>query len=173
MTVAVSENDSPITPVHSDWLSSIAVTLTGLTITVQEADNSEPSTVIADIMAAPTERVETTPFSSTAATSGLLEVHLTVLSVVFSGNTVASRAKESPTVPIHFCLFKLREVAITAITFTLHVAETLEPSLAITVMTASPGANPVIVRPYGKAIFGSLDSTVTVLIVALSGLTVP
>ena len=63
------------------------------------------SPAVAVIVASPAATPVTTP-SVTVATASLLLVHVTVLSVAFSGNTVAVSVSLSPTVIVVVLLFK-------------------------------------------------------------------
>lgn len=56
-----------------------------------------PSVVVTVTTAFPADKPEIVPFSSTEAMSGADEVHVTVLSVAFSGRTVAVRTTVPPT----------------------------------------------------------------------------
>ena len=62
------------------------VAMTGLTVTLQVAETLPQ---VAVMLAVPTETAVTVPSAPTVATSVLSELQVTVLSVVFSGFTVA------------------------------------------------------------------------------------
>ncbi len=94
-TLAVKVTLSP-TLISAD--SALSVTLSagvGMTVTVQL-----PLTVpqVAVIVVWPRATPVTIPFSSTVAIVGSLELHVTVLSVALSGNTLAVKVTLSPTI---------------------------------------------------------------------------
>ena len=61
----------------------------GTTVTLQEAERFEPSTVVAVIVASPSAIAVTTPLALTVATASFDDVHVTDLFVAVSGSTVA------------------------------------------------------------------------------------
>ncbi len=84
--VAVSLSDCPISNVMFDALSLTPEATIGLTVTLQVAETSPQ---VAVIVATPTETAVTVPSALTLAIASLSEVHVTVLSVVLAGSTVA------------------------------------------------------------------------------------
>ena len=78
-----------------------------------------PSLVVTVILAEPADLAVTKPEEETVATEVLLEDQVTVLSVAFSGVTVAVSVAVSPSVNVNEVLSKLTPV--TGITFALTV----------------------------------------------------
>ncbi len=68
----------------------------GLTVTAHEAVSSDPSLVVAVMVAAPSEIAVTSPLSSIEAITESEETQVTDLSEALSGNTVAISFKVSP-----------------------------------------------------------------------------
>ena len=97
---AISTSRVTLSPPSTAFVEAPIVTLvtaTGLTVTSQEAVFS-PSFVVTVIVALPTPTGVTTP-SATVATASSEDVHVTVLSVAFSGATVAVRVLEATSKP--------------------------------------------------------------------------
>ena len=128
-TVAVKVLFSPMTSSIDSLSRTTDVAITGFTVTLQVAETSPH---LAVIVAVPTEMAVTTPSSETAATSSLELLHTIVLSVVFSGSTVAVKVLFSPMTSSIDSLSRTTDVAITGFTVTLQVAET-SPHLAVIV----------------------------------------
>ena len=82
-----------------------------LTVTTQVAVKP-PSTVVTVISASPTVTAVTLP-SATVATPSSLEVQVTLLSVAFSGSTVAVRLALSPSVRASSAASRLTPVTAT------------------------------------------------------------
>ncbi len=76
------------------------------TVTLHSAWRSGSVVEDAVMMASPAENAFTLPKLSTEATSGLLELHASVLSAE-AGSTVADNLKESPTKPSHSDLSRI------------------------------------------------------------------
>ena len=95
-----------------------------------------PFAVVAVTTTLPSATPVSTPFLSTVAILSLSVVHVTVLSVAFSGATVAAKV----TVPfIATCFAPLTStLSASTITLTVTVAFAPCPSLAVAVITASP-----------------------------------
>ena len=134
VTVAVSVAVSPSVKVNCVGLNATpdTGTVAALTFTEQVAFLA-PSVVVTVIVAEPAFFVTTTPASDTVATSMLLEVHITDLSVAFAGATVAVKVAVSPSVNVNEVLSKLTPV--TGITFDLTVtliSAFLPPSSVVT-----------------------------------------
>ena len=139
----------------------------GRTVTVHLADLSPAFAVI---VAVPALTAFTLPFV-TVATEVFDEVQVTVLSVAFSGMTVAVRTASSPSVSSSSDLSNHIEVTgmTFALTVTAHVA-VLSPALAV--MVAVPALRAFTLPSVTVATVASDEVQVTVLSVALSGLTV-
>ena len=102
------------------------------TITGQLADTPEPSTAVQVIVVEPSLIAVTLPLSSTVATSGLEDTHLTELFVALLGAIVAVILEEFPSTKLRPSLgFKVIPDTFTTsgsvlpLTFTVHVAERL------------------------------------------------
>ena len=109
--------------------------------------------------------------SSTSATSGLSELHVTFLLAAVDGVTVSHSLAPSPTSITISLSFRLTPVTLTpaSVTFTEHVA-LKPPSLVVAMMVALPAALPVTLPVSSTAATeASLDCQVTVLSVASSG----
>ena len=168
-TVAVSVS---VSPTYNDVLvlfSEMEVTLTTFlfTVTVHVADLTPAFAVM---VAVPSLIPFMVPLL-TVAIDALDEVQVTLLSVASSGLTVAVIVWLSPSVRvIEVALRVMDETSmVLASTVTLHVAD-LSPALAVIV--AVPSLIPVMVPLLTLAIEASEDVQVTLLSVALSGLTV-
>ena len=95
-TVAMSWTVSPTSIVADSILSVMDSTYISLTEIMQEAVSSEPSLVVAVMVAAPSEIAVTSPLSSIEAITESEETQVTDLSEALSGNTVAISFKVSP-----------------------------------------------------------------------------
>ncbi len=85
------------------------------------------------MVALPTAMAVTLPLASTVAILLLLVDHLTVLSVAFSGSTVADRVAVSVAFSDSVVLSNDTDAAGVCVTVTLHLAE-YEPHLAVIVV---------------------------------------
>ena len=122
------------------------------------------------MLAMPTETAVTVPSADTAAIASLSDVHVTVLSVVFSGRTVAVSLSVCPTSSVMSCALSVMPEADTGLTVTLHVA-VASPHVAV--MLAMPTETAVTVPSADTAAIASLsDIHVTVLSVVFCGRTV-
>jgi hypothetical protein len=132
-----------------------------------------PSAVVTVIVAVPADLASTFPPSDTVATEELLVVQLTVLFVALLGLTVAVRVSDPPAVRERLVLFRLTLVTGTAAaaTVTAQVAF-LFPSDVVTVIVAVPADTAVTVPSSTVATLELLVVQLTVLFVALLGLTV-
>ena len=150
-----------------DCSRRITGTGSALTVTLHLADLSPAFAVMT---AVPSLIPFTVPFL-TVATAVLEEVQVTVLSVALSGLTVAVRVSSPFTFSVRLVLFRVTDVtATTALeTVTLHVA-VLSPAFAVIV--AVPALMPFTFPSLTVATAVSEEDQVTVLSVALSGLTV-
>ena len=90
------------------------------------------------IVALPASFAVTTPFELTVATFGLLDVHLTLLSVVFEGITVALRVADLPITSVRLLLLRLTDEGLTFLTVTVHLP-VLPPSTDVHVIVTLPG----------------------------------
>ncbi len=163
--VAVSVTLSPTLIWALFSISRLSIS-TGLTFTVHVALASPH---VAVTMTSPTDTPVTTPLSSTVAMAGSLELHVTVLYVVSSGFTVASKVTLSPTNISADSVLSVTLSAGVGITFTVHVALTVPQ---VTVIVASPRATPVT-TPFWSIVAISLSAElhVKVLSVVYSGRT--
>ena len=123
---------------------------------------------LAVMVAVPTFFAITTPFE-TVAIVWSEELHVTVLSVALDGLTVAVRVTVSPALSDAVVLSKVTEVTSVATTVIWHVAVLL-PALAV--MVAVPTFFAITTPFETVAIVWSEELHVTVLSVALDGLTV-
>lgn len=89
VTVAVNWTVSPLFSVAVVLFNVMPVTNRGFTVTWQVALLLLPSAVVTVIVALPTDFAVTRPVLLTVTTAVLLDDHVTVLSVVLSGDTVA------------------------------------------------------------------------------------
>ena len=166
-TVAVKVSFSPMTSSKVSLLKIIEVAKIGFTVTLQVADTSPH---LAVIVAVPTEMAVTTPSSETVATFSLELLHTIVLSVVFSGSTVAVKVSFSPTASSNVSLLRVIVVAIIGFTVTLQVAVT---SPQVAVIVASPTEIAVTIPSSDTVTTSSLSELqMIVLSVAFSGTTV-
>ncbi len=131
-TVAVSFADAPMVSESSVLSRAMLSARTGLTVTLHVADLSPQAAVI---VASPTDTAVTLPSASTVATDASDVDHVTVLSVTFSGRTVAASFADAPIVSESSVLSRAMLSARTGLTVTLHVAD-LSPQAAVIV--ASP-----------------------------------
>ena len=125
----------------------------------------------ASIDAFPGATPVTLPLASTVATDGLELDQVTVLSVAFSGRTVAVTVNESPTPIVILSLSTVIPVGsiVAALTVTEQVAD-FPPAAAV--MVAEPAATAVTFPSLTVATFASEVDQVTVLSVASEGATV-
>ncbi len=142
VTVAIKDWDSPSVNVNVLLFKVTPVTeiVFALTVTEHVAVFS-PSTVFTVIVAVPTDLAVTKPEEETVAIDVLLDDHVTDLLVALDGNTVAVRAKESPSVIEREVLSRLTLVTDTV--FSLTVIEQVDffpPSVVVTVIIADPAA---------------------------------
>ena len=109
-----------------------------------------PSSVVALIVTFPSAIAVTLPVASTDAILLSLELHATTLFVAFSGATVASSTKSSPTTIVVTVGLIDTPVTLTILstTVTLQVAVFL-PVSAVAVTTASPGFTAVTIATPG------------------------
>ena len=150
-----------------------------VTVTLQETV-IPPSSVVAIIFATPSDFPVTLPFSFTIATTGLLDVHITVLFVAFSGTTVATKSLISSIFNSSVCAFNVipstpivpGSICSSFVTVTLQDAY-IPLSSVITVTVVVPTAFAVTI-PFSStsAIVLSFVFHITFLFVAFSGITV-
>ena len=117
-----------------------------LTVTTQLAVRA-PLSLVAVIVAVPTETAVTLPVGSTLATSGLFEVHVTPLKVALPGLSVAERMEVAPILSGSEYVFRVIDFTGTksGLTETVHTALIL-PFEFETVILAEPVFTPVM-RP--------------------------
>ena len=160
-------------------LTSVTLTVAGgvgaVTVTAQVAV-LPPSVVVTVIVAEPAATAVTLPLASTVATEVLSLDQETVLSVASVGLTVATRVVVPSTSSAKVVLSNETLVTATvdgagAVTVTVQVAVLL-PSLVVTVIVVVPAATAVTVPSLTIATFASLADQLTVLSVALEGVTV-
>ena len=168
--VAVKVAVSPLLRVRAVLfkLMLVTATVTAATVTVQVTVFPPASAVI---FAEPAAMAVTLPLLSTVTTLASLLLHVTVLSVALLGLTVAVSVSVAPGVRVSEILFKRSPVTATVAleTVTVQVAD-LFPAFAVIV--AVPAATAVTLPPLSVATFVLLLLHVTVLSVALLGLTV-
>ena len=146
----------------------------GSTVTLQVADKFEPSAVVAVIIASPTAIAVTRPFSSTVATASFDESQKTVLSVVYTGSTVAVNSAVCVTSRLISLLSRVIDSACVATTVTLHEADKFEPSVVVAVIIQFPSLTPKIVAVPSifsrtTAIFASSDFHIVRIFEASAG----
>jgi len=149
-------NDTPVTGTVT---KSPAVT-----VTVQVAVLL-PSAVVTVIVAVPAALAVTVPLVSTAATAGLLEVHVRLWLVALLGATVAIRVSEPPAVRKRLVylsvMFDTGTVsALPPVTVTVQAA-ILASAVVLTVIVAVPFETAVTKPPFTVATVGSLETHVT------------
>ena len=160
-TVATSVSLSPSTK-NSDVLFRMmdpTLTCNWLIVTVQEAVLSPACAVME---ATPAASAFTYPFWSTLAKVSSEDDQLTVLSVAFSGMTLATRRKLSPSVTVTFALSK--EMLLTGIT----EEETLTVQLAV----LSSAFAVMVAEPTFTAVTFPSASTTAILLSELDHVTV-
>ena len=141
---------------------------------VHLAETLLPSFALAVMVAVPSLTAVTSPFASTVAMFSSEEVHARLLFVAFSGATLAFNANVSPSVSV--CSVALSVMPSTsttgAFTFMVHLAETLLPSVALTVMVAVPSLT-AVTSPFAStvAMFSSEEVHARLLFDALAGST--
>ena len=172
LTVAVSVTVSPsrISAVVLSRVMAVTDVTFALTVISQVALTEGFDVDVTVIVALPAFSAVTVP-PETEATEASELVHVTVLSVALSGDTVALRASVSPSVSVAVVL--LMVMPVTAITFAFTVTSqvaALPPHDAM--MVALPAFSAVTVPPETEATEASELVHVTVLSVALSGDTV-
>jgi len=139
VTVAVSVADLPLSMERDELSSDMDVVAMSLEYTVTaHVPLTDPD--LAVMVAEPVATAVTTPELDTVATDVLLEDHVTLWSAV-EGETVAARVEVPPTVKDTDEGLIETEVAVAAVTVTLHVA-LLESAVAV--MVAVPVATAVI-----------------------------
>ena len=115
-----------------------------LTVTVQSA--VFPFELVAVITAVPTLLAVIVPSSDTVATASLLLLQLMLLlSVVFSGRTVATSVVESPSVSVALLLSRCTSVIGISFLLTVTVHPAVFPFVLVAVITAVPALLAVIV----------------------------
>ena len=144
-----------------------------LPVTVTVAVAVLPLKVVAVITAVPSATPLTTP-PLTVATAVLLDVQVTVLSVAFEGATVAVSFVVFPSTTVAVVGETVTPVGFIIFGFSLTLTETVavSPLDVFAVIVAVPTETPVILPPATFATVGLLDVQVTILFVALSGVTV-
>ncbi len=132
-----------------------------------------PLEVFAVMVAVPSETAVTVP-PETFATLSLLDVHVTVLSVAFAGVTVAVKVSVLPVVRVRLDGEIVTPVASMILSFFVTVTFTVAvlPLLVVAVMVAVPIEIPFITPPDTVATLSLLDVHLTLLFVALEGVTV-
>ena len=157
-----------------DQLSTFTL-VTGITLACTvNAHAAENDPAVAVMSAFPAETAVTLPFSSTVAIEASELLHVTFLSVAFSGATVAFNTRLSPATMVALVWSKVIPVTATsfAATVTVQVA-VLEPSVVVTVIVVEPALTAVTLPLLSTvAMFESDDFQLTALLVALSGVTV-
>ena len=146
-----------------------------LTVTAHLAVRSDPSAVVALMVAAPLATAVTTPTLLTVATAVLLLVQVTSIWVALAGVTVAvSVSVWLAALNEWDVLFRVMPVAGTGIeTVTVQVAERFVPSAVVAVMVAVPVATAVTTPvELTVATLVLLLVHVTLLLVAFDGVTV-
>ena len=144
-----------------------------VTLTVHDAVLL-PSDVVTVTDAVPAALAVTTPLLETVATDVLLDDHETLVFVALEGETVAVRVPELPATRLIVDRFKETPVTeiVAAVTETVQVAF-LKPSEVVQVIVAEPAALAVTVpSEVTEATEELLDDQLTLLFVALDGLTV-
>ena len=144
-----------------------------VTLTVHDAVLL-PSDVVTVTDAVPAALAVTTPLLETAATDVLLDDHETLVFVALEGETVAVRVPELPATRLIVDRFKETPVTeiVAAVTETVQVA-VFAPSVVVQVIVADPA--PLAVTVPSEATDATeelLDDQLTLLFVALDGLTV-
>ena len=169
VTVAVSVSVSP--SVSSAVVLSRAIPVAGITFALTVISQvAETSPDFALIVALPALNAVTTPLA-TVATVSSDDVQTTVLSVAFSGVTVAVSVSVSPSVISAVVLSRVMPVV--GITFALTViSQVADTSPAFAVIVALPALSAVTTPLATVATVSSDDVHVTVLSVASSGVTV-
>ncbi|CDC37942.1 unknown [Clostridium sp. CAG:352] len=143
-----------------------------LPVTVTVAVAVLPLEVVAVITAVPSATPITLPID-TVATDVLLDVQVTSLLVAFEGVTVAVRVVSFPSITVAVVGEIVIPVGFIIFGFSLTLTETVavSPLEVFTVIVAVPTETPVIFPPATVATAGLLDVQVTILFVALSGVT--
>ena len=144
-----------------------------VTLTVHDAVLL-PSDVVTVIDAVPAALAVTTPLLETFATDVLLDDHETLVFVALEGETVAVRVPELPATRLIVDRFKETPVTeiVAAVTETVQVA-VFAPSVVVQVIVAEPAALAVTIpSEVTEATEELLDDQLTLLFVALDGLTV-
>ena len=121
----------------------------------------------------PAFSVVTTP-SFTVAISPLDVRHTTAGSVTSWGITVAVSVSECPASTVASVWLMVIDVALTTpgVTVTLQLADTPLPSVAVAVITASPGLTPLTTPSATVAASSLSDVHASAFVVALEGMTV-
>ena len=166
LTVTTSLVLSPARRVEDETFISTLSAGVVSTVTLQEADTLPQE---AEMVALPTAMAVTLPLASTVATLSSDEVHVTVLSVVVAGITVAVKVSLSVALRLSVVVLSVIEDAAVAFTVTAQVAFTL-PQVAVIV--ALPTAIAVTVPLASTVATLSSDEVhVTVLSVVVAGIT--
>ena len=132
-----------------------------------------PLEVFAVIVAVPSATAVTVP-PDTFATLSLLDVHVTVLSVALDGETVAVSVPVLPVVRVRLVGEIVTPVASIILSFFVTVTFTVAvlPLLVVAVIVAVPMETPLMIPPDTVATLSLLDVHLTLLFVALEGVTV-
>ena len=139
------------------------------TVTGQEANLPPAAAVIAVV---PSARAVIVPSAATFATEGLDEVHSTVLSVAFSGRTVAVRVSVSPISNSTDSLSRETDSTGTSLEEVTVTWQVVDTNHAVAVIVVVPSFSAVMKPSFTVATLGSEDSQVTSGKVALAGSTV-
>ena len=132
-----------------------------------------PLTVVANITAVPADLAVTTPELLTEATEELEDVQVTVLFVALEGVTVAVRVAVSPTARLRVLGVTVTPVGRISLAATVTLQVAVFPLLVVAVMTALPAATATTLPSLSTvATLSALELQVTVLFVALEGVTV-
>ena len=143
-------------------------TVAEMTVTLHSAFT--PFDALAVIVASPSATAVTTPFSSTVATFGSLDVHVIVLSVASAGFTVTVRAVYfSPSFRLIASLFNTTS---STATFTVTSHSAVFPFDVVAVIVVVPLDTAVTTPLFTVAMLVSPDVHSTFLSVALSGVIV-
>src|SRR6218665_1160127 len=172
--VAVSPTAGTLTGMFSSpKVMTETVTSALTTVTSQRADLSGFDLEAAVMTAVPEDFPVTVPSSATVAILASLEVHVTDLSVAFSGVTVGVSFTVRFTSTVAVVRGIVTPSTATAVTVTSQRADLSGFDLEATVMKAVPADFPVTVPSSATAaILASLEAHVTDLSAAFSGVTV-
>ena len=125
---------------------------------------------VAVMVAVPTATAVTLPLASTVATFASEVLHVTVLSVVDSGRTVADRVSVSVALRVMAVLSRVMESAIVATTFIV-IVELTSPQVTVIIASPTPTA---VTLPSASTVATELSDEVNVTLgfVVVDGLTV-